>query len=74
MSDVHADDVPVAGDPHGTGDHGDEHGHDDPGGVHAHADESLGPIDVAAWGAGLVGIAISVVIAACFVVATSLPG
>lgn len=45
----------------------DEHGHDD----HAHGDAALGPIDVAAWGAGLVGVAISLVIAACFVLATS---
>ena len=38
---------------------------------HGHADEALGPIDVAAWGAGIVGVGISMVIAACFVLATS---
>jgi hypothetical protein len=52
---------------HEPTDHGDAHGHDD----HAHGDGSLGPIDVPAWGAGILGIAISVVIAACFVIATS---
>jgi ABC-type Zn2+ transport system substrate-binding protein/surface adhesin len=53
---------------HRTDDHGEDHGHDD----HAHGDDDeLGPIDVAAWGAGFLGIAISIVIAACFVLATS---
>lgn len=59
---------------HEPTDHGEEpgedHGHDD----HGHAEAALGPLDVAAWGAGLLGIAISVVIAACFVIATSVPG
>jgi hypothetical protein len=69
--DKHADDAPGHVDAvahHQTDDHGGDHGHDD----HAHgtADE-LGPIDVAAWGAGIAGIAIAVVIAACFVLATS---
>ena len=54
---------------HEPSDHGEEHGHDD----HAHGEEALGPIDVAAWGAGILGLAISVVIAACFVIATSVP-
>ena len=54
---------------HSTDDHGDDHGHDD----HAHAEEPLGPIDVAAWGAGLVGLAIAVIVAACFALATSPP-
>jgi hypothetical protein len=52
---------------HTTDDHGDDHGHDD----HAHADEPLGPIDVAAWGAGIVGIVIGLVVALCFVLATA---
>jgi len=52
---------------HDIDDHGDDHGHDD----HAHAEEALGPIDVAAWGAGLLGLLISVLIAACFVLATA---
>jgi hypothetical protein len=51
-------------------DHGDAHGHDD----HGHGDETLGPVDVAAWGAGILGVAISVVMAFAFVMATSSPG
>lgn len=50
-------------------DHGDDHGH--AGDAHEPADEALGPIDVAAWGAGIAGIAISIVMAACFMLATS---
>jgi ABC-type Zn2+ transport system substrate-binding protein/surface adhesin len=57
----------VPGDHHDASDHGEAHDHDD----HAHADEALGPIDVAAWSAGVLGIAIAVVIAACLVLATS---
>ena len=49
--------------------HGDTHGHDD--GAHAAGDEGLGPVDVAAWGAGIAGIAIAIVIAFCFALATS---
>ena len=37
-------------------------------------DETLGPVDVAAWGAGILGVAISVVMAFAFVMATSSPG
>jgi hypothetical protein len=51
---------------HATDDHGGDHGHDD----HAHADETLGPIDVRAWGAGVLGVALALVIAACFAIAT----
>jgi hypothetical protein len=70
--DQHATDAPghagaVAH--HSTSDHGDDHGHDD----HAHAEEPLGPIDVAAWGAGLLGVLIGAAIAACFVLATAAP-
>jgi hypothetical protein len=53
---------PVAG-------HGDDHGHDDHGG-----DSPLGPIDVAAWGAGILGVGIALVIALAFVIATSVIG
>ena len=52
---------------HSTDDHGDDHRHDD----HAHAEEPLGPINVAAWGAGLLGVLIGVAIAVCFVLATA---
>jgi len=51
---------------HATDDHGDEHGHDD----HAHAEELLGPIDVPAWGAGLVGVLLGLAVIAAFVLAT----
>jgi hypothetical protein len=71
-TDQHADDVPghagaVAH--HATDDHGEDHGHDD----HAHGDaeEALGPIDIAAWGAGVLGVVIGVGIAVCFAWTTS---
>jgi hypothetical protein len=72
MIDPHGTDLPghagpADGDHHSTTDHGDEHGHDD----HAHAEVALGPIDVAAWGAGVAGVAIALAIAACFALATS---
>ena len=69
-ADKHADDAPGhegAVGHHLPEDHGEDHGHDD----HAHADEPLGPIDVAAWGAGILGVAIAIVIAACLSIATS---
>ncbi len=51
---------------HATDDHGDEHGHDD----HAHGEEPLGPIDVAAWGAALLGVVVGAIVAACFALGT----
>ncbi len=66
---THGDDAPGhagAVGHHTTDDHGDDHGHDD----HGHAEEALGPIDVAAWGAGALGVVLGLVIAACFVIAT----
>jgi len=54
---------------HSLDDHGDDHGHDD----HAHGEEALGPIDTAAWGAGILGVVIGFAIAFCFVLATSAP-
>jgi len=67
--DQHAGDTP--GDPgaaahHATDDHGDEHGHDD----HAHAEESLGPVDRPAWGAGILGVLLGLAVAVAFVIAT----
>lgn len=47
----------------------DDHGHDD----QAHGGEPLGPLDRAAWGAGLLGVVIALVIAFCFVLATAAP-
>lgn len=72
MTDPQATDQPshsaaADGDRHDPTDHGDDHGHAD----HGHAEAPLGPIDVAAWGAGIVGVAIAVVVAACFALATS---
>jgi len=51
---------------HETTDHGDDHGHDD----HAHAEEPLGPINFAAWGAGVLGVIAGVIVAACFALGT----
>ena len=68
-ADAHETDAPGhagAVEHHLPDDHGDDHGHDD----HAHAEEALGPIDIAAWGAGAAGVVIGVVIAACFALAT----
>jgi hypothetical protein len=69
-ADEHAPDAPghegaVAH--HLTDDQGDDHGHDD----HAHEDAPLGPIDTFAWGAGILGVVIGLVIAFCFVLSTS---
>jgi len=69
-ADLHESDAPghqgaVAH--HSLDDHGDDHGHDD----HAHGEEALGPIDVAAWGAGVLGVLIGLVIALCFYLATA---
>lgn len=53
---------------HAPDDHGGDHGHDD----HAHGDgATLGPVDVKAWGAGALGILLGLVVAFCFVLATS---
>jgi hypothetical protein len=68
-ADAHDTDAPGhagAVEHHLPDDHGDDHGHDD----HAHTEEALGPIDVAAWGAGIAGVAIGAVIAVCFALAS----
>jgi hypothetical protein len=73
MSSAHDGDAPGhagAVGHHETTDHGEDHGHDD----HAHGEAGLGPIDVAAWGAGLLGVVTGLVIAACFVVANGASG
>ncbi len=62
MSDPHASDTPMTGSPHGLGDHGDAHGH---------GDELLGPVDWPAWLAGLVGAALGLAVAWCFMLATA---
>ena len=64
---------PHATDPHATDDHGgdehagDEHGHD----VHGNDAEPLGPLDVRAWAAGAVGVAVGLVVTYAFVLAIS---
>ena len=64
--DPHAGESMVG--PHGDSmDHGDTHGHDD----HAHGDEALGPIDTTAWGMGLAGILLGLVIALAFIQAAT---
>jgi hypothetical protein len=57
----------VSADPHASGDRGDDHDHAD----QAHAEEPLGPIDLRAWGAAVLGVALGVVTAACFVLTTT---
>jgi hypothetical protein len=54
----------------GAGDHGEDTEHDD----HAHPTEELGPVDVTAWGAGAVGVALGLVVAACLAFATGFIG
>ena len=55
----------MSDDPHD--DHGDEHGHDD----HAHGDKPLGPLDVPAWGAGILGVLLGLAVVLAFVLATN---
>jgi hypothetical protein len=66
--DVHGTSHAVEG-PHASPeDHGDAgHGHDD----HAHEPEALGPIDWAMWGAGVLGVALALVVTACLMAATA---
>jgi len=60
----------IADEPHGPDDHGETHGHDD----HAHAGEALGPVDTAAWGAFVIGIAAGLLVVLCLVLTTSVIG
>jgi len=64
---AHGDDH--AGRVEGHDGHGhDGHGHDE----HGHDDMALGPVDVAAWGAGILGAALGLVTAFCFALSTGL--
>jgi hypothetical protein len=65
MSDPHASDTPMAGQPHGLGDHGETHGPND----HADEEEALGPVDGQAWGAGILGVALGLAVVWAFVLA-----
>lgn len=73
-ADRHADDLPGhegAVGHHLPDDHGEDHGHDD----HAHVgEEALGPIDTAAWLAGVAGVVVGLVIAAAFALSTGAIG
>lgn len=42
-------------------------GHENP----THEEEPLGPIDTTAWAAGIVGVVLGLVVALCFVLATT---
>ena len=55
----------AAADEHAPATH-DAHGHD----AHGHDEEPLGPPDIGLWAAGIGGIAVAVVIAACFAFST----
>jgi hypothetical protein len=69
MTDAHP-----ASHPDSAADHHDDHdagAHDDDHGAgHEHGEEPLGPIDIAAWGAGLLGILVGGVTALGFVLST----
>ena len=53
---------------HAPDDHGEDHGHDD----HAHDDSMpLGPIDLFAWGAGVLGVVLGLAVVWAFALATA---
>jgi hypothetical protein len=52
--------------PHGAADDIEEHGQ-----THEAEAEPIGPVDTRAWGAALLGIALGLLVAACFAVATA---
>ena len=55
-------------DAHGQNAHADDgDGHD----AHGHDEESLGPVDVPAWGAGIIGVLLGIAVAAAFALATA---
>jgi hypothetical protein len=58
----------LADEAHGADDHGETHGHDD----HAHGGETLGPVDVRAWGALGVGVAAGLLVVLCLLITTRL--
>lgn len=68
-ADPHASDAMTG--PHGSADdHGADHGHDD----HAHGGEGPGPIDLATWGAGLLGIILGLAVVLAIAVAAGAVG
>jgi hypothetical protein len=65
VTDPHASDATTG--PHGSiDDHGGDHGHDD----HGHAGESLGPIDLPAWGAGVLGVVLGAAVVVALAIAS----
>ena len=48
-------------------DHGADHGHDD----HGHEADALGPIDIRAWGAAAVGVALGLFVVLALVLSLS---
>ena len=63
----------AAPDAHGAVPHGDAHAAAAHGSGHGdtHAEERLGPVDTAMWGAGVLATAIGLLVAVCFVLATA---
>ena len=54
---------------HALDDHGEDHGHDD----HAHDDAMpLGPIDMIAWGAGILGVVLGLAVVWAFASTTGM--
>ncbi|HEY0442972.1 MAG TPA: hypothetical protein VGC90_02010 [Candidatus Limnocylindrales bacterium] len=73
---THPDQVPPSTtethrEPHGGG--GPHAATTDPAAGHAtaHDVEPLGPVDIEAWAAGVLGIALGLIVAVCFVFATA---
>lgn len=63
--DPHAGESMVG--PHGAADaHGDDHGQDE-----AHGGDAVGPLDVRAWGAALLGIVLGLVVMIALIQAAS---
>jgi hypothetical protein len=52
---------------HGAADDGEDGGHDD----HGHDAEALGPVDVMAWGAFVLGAGLGLAVAICIALATA---
>ena len=62
---AHVDDGMVG--PHGSmDDHGADHGHDD----HAHGEAPVEKIDLPAWGAGALGVALGIAVVVALILAT----
>ena len=59
-ADVPGRDAPHGDDPDGHDAHGD-----------GHEEEPLGPVNVPAWGAGIIGVLLGIAVAAAFVLATA---